>query len=135
LTAPGHVTSGGLIFWADVEYGYQPILESLTQLRARDGLQRIAKIAAQELADVRQVALCDAVQCRHQIEHGWIAQAVQYVFAVATRSQQPRLAHQLEMLRGVGDRQSCTSRKRFDAPFALSRPETPLRVPQNRYKI
>ena len=53
------------------------------------------------------------------VEHGRIAQPIDDAFAVPARGEQAGSAHQSQMLRRVGDRQSDALGQRFDASLAL----------------
>lgn len=87
--------SGELVFRTHVEHGYEAILEAAHKLPPTDGLQCVTlmKVAADELADFRQVLFGDAAERRDQIKHRWAAQAVKNALAVAARHQQAGPAH------------------------------------------
>ena len=67
------------------------------------------------------LALRNLAQRGDQVQDRWIAEPIEYVLALASGSEQRRSLHQPQVLRGIGNRQSCPIGEPFHAAFALGK--------------
>ena len=98
-----------------------PFAQPPQKLLARNRLQIIAvvEIAAHEPLDFGQIALGDLAQRCQQVEDSVIGKPIINEFAVAPGCHKAGAPHVLEMLRGIGNRQTCALRQNLDAALAL----------------
>jgi hypothetical protein len=102
------MAKGEFIFGPHVEHSDRPGANSSQQFLATDGFHCVAimKIAAHEPFDFGHVALSEPAQRRKQVENGVVDKAVIDEFAVSPCCHRAGAPRALEMLQGIGDRQT-----------------------------
>ena len=133
IDGAGHVTKGEFILGAKVEHRHEPRLEPVGKLLARDRFKTVAfvEIAAHHLCDLGRTSFGDAPERGQQFENCVVRKAIEHELAFAPDSKQPCTAHLLQVLRGIGDRQSGAVGEDLNAPFALRKllkKSEPMRV-------
>ncbi len=112
---------GKFVLRPNVEHGDLAILETAREFLSGYRFHRVAlaKIAADRFPNLGQIALGDMMQRGCQSEHGRIAEAIIDVLAGTPRRQQAGAAHQTQVLRSIGNRQSCPVGQGLHGTLAL----------------
>ena len=109
------------ILRANVEKRYGPRAHPFAQFLPRDRLQTVSLVEKplHHLLDLSDIVLGNLPQCCEHIENGVIGEAIANELTLAPRGHESDAPQMLEMLRGVGDRQSGFLRQNLHAALAL----------------
>jgi hypothetical protein len=105
-----------------IEQRHQIVAQSRNQIIARDRLQRITglKVIGHHAADLCNVPFADAAQGFDQGDHFGIAgQAIENVLAATLSLHETRTPEDLQVARGVGERQMRPGRQLLDSAYPL----------------
>src|SRR6516225_4179303 len=108
VESPGKMAQCELVFGSYIEHRDQIVAQPRDQVVTRDRFERVAglKVIAHDAADLGNIAFADAPQRFDQRDHFGIAgQAIENVFAATLSIDEARPPEDLQVARGVGERQ------------------------------
>ena len=117
----GQVSGRILLLGTHVDHGDQPLTGTLEQLPGRHRFEVILdrQVTTDKLFHLCQMAFRDIAQLVHQRHDIFVAEAVVDRHAFLACRDQSRLTQLLQVLRGIGDRQSGNPGQRIHAALAL----------------
>ena len=116
------MTKGKLVFGSHIKHSDQIVVQSRDQVITRDRFQRVAslKVVGHDTADLGNIPFADAAQSFDQRDHfGITSQPIQNVFAATLGLDQARPSQNLQVARGVGERQMRPRRQLLDTAHPL----------------
>jgi hypothetical protein len=111
-----------LVFWSHIEDRNQIVTQARDQVITRDRLKSItgAEVVGHHATDLGNVPFTDAAERIDQGRHFGIAgEAIENVLAATLGFHETRASQDLQVARGVGERQMCFGRQPFNRADSL----------------